>query len=81
MWCSVAVLHMFLCGYRTIFLAVIKIPKYYNITPASQHFTKGINVNRCIGITRWESILWELRKTTTGNIKTENNINEIHIIN
>jgi hypothetical protein len=39
-WCSLAVHLMFLYGYRTIFLAVIKIPKYYNITPSSQHFTK-----------------------------------------
>jgi hypothetical protein len=72
---------MFLYGYRAIFLAAIKIPKYYNIAPSSQHFTKENNVNRCIGITHWESILWELRKITKGNTKTENNINEIHIIN
>jgi len=72
---------MFLYGYRKIFLAAIKIPKYYNISPSSQHFTKENNVNRCIVITRWESILWELRKTTKGNIKTENKINEIYKIN
>jgi hypothetical protein len=70
-WCSLAVHLMFPCGYRTIILAAIKIPKYYNITPSSQHFTKENNVNRCIVITRWESILWELRKTTKGNIKNE----------
>jgi len=80
-WCSLALRLTFLYGYRTIFLAVIKIPMYYNITPSSQHFTKEKNVNRRIVITRWESISRELRKTTTDNIKTENKINEIHKIN
>jgi hypothetical protein len=74
-WCILAVHLMFLYGYRTIFLAAIKIPKYYNITPYSQHFTKENNVNRCIVTTRWESISWELRKTTKSNTKTENKIN------
>jgi hypothetical protein len=78
---SLAVQIMCLYGYRTIILAVIKIFKHCIITPSYQRFTKENNVNHCIVLTSWESILWELRKTTKYNIKTENKINEIHIIN
>jgi hypothetical protein len=53
----------------------------YNITLSFQHSTKENTVSRRTVIIRWESIVWELRKTVKSNVKTGTRVKELYIIN